>query len=209
MINICVPVLNRYDLLREMVRSCHAGNIRPDTYYIIDNGRSGPKLMESLKDFAIHAKVHTPKQSLGVAASWNWFIQQVPEERVIVNDDVLFGPTSLEVLLASKADLVWAEGCGFSCYVIRDRCVEKIGLFDEDISPGYGYYEDEDYLQRLDGRGTRAPSAVAEEVSCDIAHLKSATLKAKSHEEILEHHRKFKLAQANYAKKWSLEEAFK
>ena len=209
MINICVPVLKRYDLLREMVKSCHAGNLRPTTYYIIDNGQNGPKLMAALREFDIHARVHTPKAPYGIAESWNWFIKHVPEERVIVNDDVLFGPNSLELLLASTADLVWAKGCGFSCFVIRDACVEKLGLFDETISPGYGYYEDEDYLQRLDGRGTRAPSAMSETVDADVAHLKSATLKAASHAELIEHHRRFKIAQGNYARKWALEEAFK
>jgi hypothetical protein len=209
MINICVPVLKRYDLLRELILSCRASNVRPDNYYIIDNGRNPSMLLRALGDFDMVIKVHTPDRPLGVAESWNWFYAHVLEERVIVNDDITFGPDSLSLLLLSKADLIWAGGCGFSCFVWRDSCVEKLGTFDETISPGYGYYEDEDYLQRLDGRGTRAPSAVAEEVVCGIRHYKSATLQASSHEELLEHHRKFKIAQANYAKKWSLEEAFK
>lgn len=210
MINICVPVLKRYDLLREMILSARASNVVPDNYYIIDNGRSPEKLHNAVHDLDMTIKVHTPKdRPYGVAESWNWFIQKVPQDRVIVNDDIVFAPNSLELLTRSTADLVWAGGCGFSCFVIRDSCVEKLGLFDESISPGYGYYEDEDYLQRLDGRGTRAPSAVAEEIQCDVFHHKSETLKARSHEELLDHHRLFKIAQANYARKWSLEEAFK
>jgi len=208
-INICVPVLKRYDLLRELVKSCRSSNTRPDHYYIIDNGQNRPALMKALGDFDITIKVHTPTKPLGVAESWNWFLAKVPEERVIVNDDITFGPDSLDLLLASSADLVWAAGCGFSCFVLRDSCVEKLGTFDETISPGYGYYEDEDYLQRLDGRGTRAPSATSESVSAGVKHYKSATLEASRHTELLEHHRKFKIAQANYAKKWGLEEAFK
>lgn len=209
MINLCIPVLRRYDLLRGAVRSAQSGNVRPDIYYIIDNGQSQSKIMDALQDFDIHVKLHTPKQPLGVAESWNWFIKHVPEERIISNDDVIFAPTSIELLVASKADIVWAEECGFSCFVLRDSCVEKLGLFDETISPGYGYYEDQDYLQRLDGRGTRAPSATAENVKSGMQHIHSATLKAASHPEILEHHRKFKLAQDNYAKKWNLQQAFK
>ena len=209
MINICVPTLKRYDLLRELVLSCRASNVQPDNYYIIDNGLNRHKILQALGDFDLTIKVHTPKVPMGIAESWNWFIRHVPEERVIVNDDVTFEPGSLEMLLASKADLVWAKDCGFSCFVLRDTCTEKIGLFDETISPGYGYYEDEDYLQRLDGRGTRAASAVAETVECGVLHHKSATLQAFSHIELLEHHHKFKIAQANYAKKWALEEAFK
>lgn len=208
-VNVCVPVLRRYDLLREMVRSCEAGMVKPDQYYIVDNGQNGRRLMEALGDFDIDAKVHTPKHPLSVAQSWNWFIKRVPEERVIVNDDITFAPHSLGLLLQSKADLVWAKGCGFACFVMRDACVEKLGTFDESISPGYAYYEDDDYLQRLDGRGTRAPSAVAEEVDADVFHLNSGTLKAASHEEILAHHSRFKAAQANYAKKWHVEGAFR
>lgn len=209
MINVCVPVLRRYDLLRKMVQSAQAGNIKPDAYYIINNGQDHGKLMAALGDFDIDAKVHTPTTPKGVAESWNWFIDKVPEERIITNDDIEFRPNSIEMLLASRADLIWARNCGFSCFVLRDSCVKKIGKFDEDISPGYGYYEDEDYLQRLDGRGTREPSAVAEEVTCGVIHHKSATLQAASHKELLEHHRRFKIAQSNYARKWSLEEAFK
>lgn len=209
MINLCIPVLRRYDLLRGAIRSAQSGNVRPSTYYIIDNGQSQSKIMDALRDFDIHVKLHTPKKPFGVAESWNWFVQHVPEDRIISNDDVIFGPTSIEQLLASTADIVWAEECGFSCFVLRDSCVTKLGLFDETISPGYGYYEDQDYLQRLDGRGTRAPSANAETIKCGMQHIHSGTLKGASHLEILAHHEKFKIAQANYAKKWGLEEAFK
>jgi hypothetical protein len=208
MINVCVPVLKRYDLLRDLILSCQAGSVRPDGYYILDNGRDMKRLTNALGDLDIVIRVHTPKQAMSVAASWNWFIAHVPEERVLVNDDIVLGPNSLELLTASKADLVWAGGCGFSCFLLRDACVAKLGLFDETISPGYAYYEDEDYLQRLDGRGTREPSAVAVEVECGAMHRKSATLQVASHKEILEHHRRFKIAQANYAKKWHLEKEF-
>lgn len=209
MINICVPVLKRYDLLRELVKSCRSSNTRPSNYYIIDNGINHPALMKALGDFDITIKVHTPEKNLGVAASWNWFIKHVPEERVIVNDDIIFAPDSLDLLVGSKASLVWAKGCGFSCFVLRDVCVEKIGMFDETISPGYGYYEDEDYLQRLDGRGTRERVTTAEEIDSGVTHPKSSTLQASSHEELLEHHRKFKIAQANYAKKHGVEADFR
>lgn len=209
MINICVPVLKRYDLLRRMVQSAQAGNVKPDAYYIINNGLSNDRLMAALGDFDISAKIHTPIKPLGVAESWNFFLARAPEERIVVNDDIEFGPNSIERLLMPQADLIWAEGCGFSCFVLRDSCVSKLGLFDETISPGYGYYEDEDYLQRLDGRGTRAPSAISETVNAGVFHHKSATLEVASHEDLMEHHRKFKIAQANYAKKWALEEAFK
>lgn len=204
MINVCVPVLRRYDLLRRLLLSLDQSTVKPDAVYIIDNGRCSAKLDEALRACPVPAFVEVPAQNLGVAASWNYFIRNVSEERVIVNDDVTFAPVSLALLTASKADLVWAAGQGFSCFVIRDECVRKIGMFDEAISPGYGYYEDDDYLQRLDGRGTRQPSAVAENVECGLRHERSSTLAVASAFQTMEHHKRFKLAQANYMKKWGL-----
>lgn len=212
MINICVPVLRRYDLLRDMLISLRGSTMPPHKVCIIDNGLSQTSVLGAIDGAVDRAvtviDVFTPREPMGVAASWNWFIQNIGEERLIINDDIVFAPTSLERIIDHDLDLAWAAGCGFACYLIRNRCIDKLGLFDETISPGYGYYEDEDYLQRLDGRGTREPSARAGNIECGIVHLKSATLQAATHLELLEHHRKFKIAQANYARKWHLEAAF-
>lgn len=206
-VHVCVPVIRRYDLLREMLLSLRASAVIPSRVYVIDNGRNAARLKMALAATSLPTDVYTPTTPMGVAESWNWFQANVPEERVIVNDDILLAPESLGAMIGADADLVWASG--FSCFVWRDSCVEKLGLFDETISPGYGYYEDDDYLQRLDGRGTREPSAKAVNIDCGVLHLKSATLKSYSNPEMQEHHRKFLLAQANYIKKWHLEETFK
>lgn len=208
-ISVCIPVLKRYDLLRELLLSLHQSTVKPEAVYIINNGLDQEKLDEALSASPVTVFVDTPAANLGVAASWNKFILETEDDRVIVNDDVTFAPESLALLTACPADLVWAAGFGFACFVIRDACVEKVGLFDEAISPGYGYYEDEDYLQRLDGRGTKPRVATAENVECGARHFHSATLKASTHEEVVEHHRKFLIAQGNYIKKWNLEESFK
>lgn len=208
MINICVPVLKRYDLLRKLVVSLSASSVPVGMIHILDNGRRGNRLHKAMETMGIPFTIIEPPTPLGVADSWNLFITTVPEERIIVNDDITFAPDSIAKLIASNADIIWAKDCGFSCFVLRDRCVEKIGLFDPEISPGYAYYEDDDYLQRLDGRGTRAPSAVAANVDCGVQHFKSATLKTNTPAEMAEHHRKFKIAQGNYIRKWGLEEEF-
>lgn len=211
MLNVCVPVLKRYDLLREMFFSLEKSTVAPDRVYIIDNGQDARRLKVVVDSVDLHTDIFTPDAPMGIAESWNWFIQHVDEERLIVNDDILFSPLSIAEMLSQGrgADLVWASdmrgtSIGFSCFLLRDSCVEKIGYFDESISPGYGYYEDDDYLQRLDGRGTREPSARAVVAQCRVLHVKSATLKKYTNEEMAEHHRKFKLAQANYAKKWNV-----
>lgn len=203
-VHVCVPVLRRYDLLRRLVKSLDASTVKPDALFVIDNGRNPSMLASATSACSMPVVVERLAVPLGVAASWNWFIQHVPEERVIVNDDVAFGPDSLARLTASKADLVWAAGFGFSCFVLRDTCVKKVGLFDETLSPGYAYYEDDDYLQRIDGRGTRESLIDMENVECGITHVHSATLKIATHEELLEHHRRFKIAQRNYMTKWGL-----
>jgi GT2 family glycosyltransferase len=197
-LNVCVPVLKRYDLLAKLVDSLPKGVV----LHIVNNGQNALQLNVSLGGRT--ADIYTPRVPMGVAESWNWFIEHVPEERVIANDDVVFAPDSLARLTVSDADLAWARGCGFSCFLLRDSCVKKIGVFDESISPGYGYYEDEDYLQRLDGKGTRAPSATAADVECGVVHLKSQTLAANTEVEMEEHHRKFHIARANYMTKWGI-----
>jgi GT2 family glycosyltransferase len=201
-IHVCVPVLRRYDLLRDLLLSLRHSTVVPEEVYVIDNGKNAARLSAAVLVSPVTVIVKIPDTPMGVAESWNWFIMNAPEDRVIANDDVAFAPESLEKMAASEADLAWASG--FSCFMIRDACVEKVGLFDETISPGYGYYEDEDYLQRLDGRGTRPRQATAENVDCGVVHLHSQTLKAASHAELMEHHRRFKVAQGNYMRKWGL-----
>jgi GT2 family glycosyltransferase len=179
-----------------------------DKLWVFDNGRDNERLDLTLRGASMSVHVERPEKLVGLAVAWNWFLTNVPEERIISNDDIQFRQDSIGKIISSPADLVWA-GFGFSCFLIRGACVRKIGLFDETISPGYAYYEDEDYLQRLDGRGTREPSAIAANVDAGLIHEHSATLRAATHEQILEHHRKFKIAQANYIKKWHLEETFR
>lgn len=205
MIHVCVPVLKRYDLLRNMVESLR-WSTTPCDVLVIDNGQQGEKVTRLLEPLGVTFEVFLPPQPMGVAASWNWFIRALPEPRVITNDDVIFAHDSLAKIVAAPLDLAWA--CGFSCFLIRDICIEKVGFFDEEISPGYGYYEDDDYLQRLDGRGTRPALVRADNVDAGVRHHQSATLAACTPAEIEEHHRKFRIAQGNYVKKWGLELEF-
>lgn len=204
MINLCIPVLKRYDLLCNLFASLQQSDVKPDAIYVINNGQDVERMKMAAREAPCKIVVELPLEPYGVAKSWNWFIQNVPEDRIIANDDLLFAPESLRLLTASKADIVWEKNCGFSCYLIRDSCVEKLGLFDEEISPGYGYYEDCDYQQRLDGRGTRDPSAIAETIDAHVEHLQSQTLAVLSARELTEHHRKFYIAQCNYMAKWGL-----
>lgn len=201
MLTVCVPTLKRYDLLKKLLLSLERSTLRP-AVFVIDNGRNANRRNAAIGVSPLEVHVYVPEEPMGVAASWNWFLDNVPEERVISNDDIEFAPGSLEAMVASPASLVWASG--FSCFLIRDECVAKVGRFDETISPGYGYYEDDDYLQRLDGRGTRGRASTAENVECGVVHHHSQTLKVASSAEYEEHHRKMRIAQQNYMQKWGL-----
>ncbi len=204
--NVCVPVLKRYDLLRRLVQSLKTSTV-PVELWVLDNGLRQEALDAALEIEGIKFYRKTPVRALGVAESWNWFLQHVPGPWLIANDDVAFSPDTVEKFLAADADIVFSEH-GFSCFLMRQGCVDKIGLFDETISPGYAYYEDEDYLQRIDRRGTRERSCSMLTINAGVMHQRSSTLMAATPEELEEHHRKFKIAQGNYVRKWGLEEAF-
>jgi hypothetical protein len=211
MLMIGVPVLRRYDLLRELVASLGRSTLKPNYLAIIDNGQQPDKarvISEEATRLGIFTDVICPNKPMGVAESWNFFIKNYEGLRIISNDDIEFGPRSLEKFTANQADLVFCDA-GFSCFLLRDSGINKVaqydrqnnqttvGLFDESISPGYGYYEDEDYMTRL-----LHARAWMENVQCGVVHKQSQTINAANAEELQEHHRKFITAQSNFIKKW-------
>jgi GT2 family glycosyltransferase len=197
-VTVCVPVLKRYDLLAKLLESLEASTVLPDAVYIIDNGRSPKKLAGYMGPLTL--MIHEPSAPLGVAASWNWFINHVDEDRLIVNDDVTFGPSSLERIRETPGDLVsglFHAHAAFSCFLIRDSCIRTVGTFDETISPGYAYFEDCDYEERMGAAGILITPS-----DCGVEHVKSQTLAVASAEELADHHRRFIIAQENFLRKW-------
>jgi GT2 family glycosyltransferase len=166
--------------------------------YVIDNGRDANQLLAAVEAWPGEVYIHAPDRPLGVAESWNWFLKNVPEERIITNDDIIFAPHSIERMVSSPEECVVAiQGAAFSCFLLRDSCVEKVGFFDEEISPGYGYFEDCDYNERMKLAGT-----THHPVDAGVEHMHSGTLKAANASEMAEHHRKFIIAQENFIRKW-------
>ncbi len=197
-LHLCCPVLKRYDLLRDMLLSLMSSTVQPAMVHIINNGRDKARLDVAMVGFPLD--VFTPSQPLGLAAAWNWFIENVPEERLIVNDDLIFQPFSLERLMAKEGDFVsglpGSNAC--SCFLLRDSCVAKVGLFDETISPGYAYFEDCDYVERMIEQGIPITGCL----EAGVVHLGSQTLAKNTSEEMSEHHRRFGIAQDNFVAKW-------
>ena len=131
-ITICIPTLNRYDLLVKCLGSLRQSTVKPDNIFIIDNG----KQYEELVDIHIPISVHTPPENMGVAASWNWFMKNVPETRIICNDDITFFEDTLERLISAnniylKSSVLFPAGTpaanSFSCFLMPDKVIEKVG----------------------------------------------------------------------------------
>jgi GT2 family glycosyltransferase len=198
-VHLCIPVLKRYDKLKDLLTSLHSSTVKPDVIHVIDNGQAPRRLEWACRESTSALDLYTPTQPMGVAESWNWFVQNTPDERIISNDDVLYAPQSLERMIATSGIMVAGlVGQAFSCFLLRDECIEKVGFFDEEISPGYAYFEDCDYEQRMRDAGVYF-------VHCEdsgVTHAKSSTLEALGPHERKLHTERFLVAQANYLKKW-------
>lgn len=196
MVNLAITTLNRYDLLRRLLLSVQDSTIQPNSIFIIDNGLNREMCAAAIKD--INSVIVVPLEySLSLAASLNWFVLNVPEERVILHDDVILQPESLRKLVETPGDYVLDSAKG--CIIMRDSCVEKVGLLDETISPGYYMYEDCDYQHRMALAGIYPVMP-----NCDVIHEPSRTFARTAENEVTlqDHHRKFIIAQNNYVQKW-------
>lgn len=210
MITIGVPVLRRYDLLRRLLLSLRPSVKLVQEVVIVDNGQCWSKIAGAIGGTlpADRFDVWTPAVPMGVAESWNYLTRRTTGARIITNDDIIFGEGSIAQMLATEGDIVL--GYGFSCFLLRDSCVDAVGEFDENISPGYAYFEDCDYAERIrranaDGKSVRMVNAFKPEIIHGDGKDGSWTYRAGSEEEQREHWRKFDLAKANFVKKWGAE----
>ena len=202
-VNVCVPTLNRYDLLEKLIESTLHSTLKVNKVYIIDNGQGLDNFFLNTK-YPDYLDIQYFGYNLGVAASWNWFGKYVPEYRIICNDDLIFYPDTLEKIINSciKDHICYPGGItnmnSFSCFLWNDEIIEKVGWFDETISPNYGYFEDNDYSHRM-GKVGVGLFAIHD---ASLEHNTSSTIKAFSAPEMSQHHKKFNNAKENYRKKW-------
>lgn len=197
MISVCIPVLTAYDELYKCIDSINGSSIKIDNIYIIDNGGKFAKEPQE------NLHIYTPNFNIGVAASWNWFIANVPEVRIITNDDVVFDKNAINIMVEhyDENNLVYPNGIdgmnSFSCFILPQNIINTVGLFDEWISPNYGYFEDNDYSHRMSkaGFGLKACPAL-------VYHAGSSTIREMNRIQREQHHTKFKLARDRYKKKW-------
>ena len=140
---LSIPVLNRYDLLDESLKSIDfpIGEI-----LIINNGLQ--EYVPSRTDLNI--RVLNLPSNLGMSGSWNLTIKLYPHEKywVFTSADTCWLPGSLEQLYSISDE--WSlltSNHGFSCFSIGEDVVRQVGLFDERFYPYL--FEDDDYRERL------------------------------------------------------------
>jgi len=200
-VNLCIPTLNRYDLLVKCIESAEAGTLKPINYYIIDNGT---KLFMDMLPKKLESKITLikAKYNLGVAMSWNWFLHNVKDHILISNDDIEFYPESIEKLMEGYDEnfsIYPAEGAtSFACMSFPRKIINDVGYFDETLSPHYAYFEDNDYHWRMRLKGYD----IKDIAGCKVMHENSGTMKKYTPFELELHHHKFRLAQARYLAKW-------
>jgi GT2 family glycosyltransferase len=200
-VNLCIPVLKRYDLLIKCLESAEAGTLKPERYFIIDNGNN--LNLESFdKLYTNKVFVVKVRHNLGVARSWNWFFDNVPDEIVLCNDDIEFYDDSLEKLMSGYDEnfsIYPSEGStSFSLMAFPRKIINDVGHFDESLSPYYAYFEDNDYHYRMLLKGY----TIKDVPGCRVKHENSGTMKMYTPTEMNMHHQKFREARARYLDKW-------
>lgn len=148
---VIVPTLNQTDRLIRLLDSLD----RPvGDVVIIDNGRRWPRgvALDGLhvRDCRSLSVVELPA-NLGVAGAWNLGIKCTPhaDRWLIVNDDAWLPPGSLQELdsMSSRSTVTLSGSTPpWSCFVLGDEVVQRVGLFDERFHPAY--FEDTDYERR-------------------------------------------------------------
>jgi len=149
-----IPYYNRPDLLERCLASidCHV-----DQLVIVDQGPVplGDEFVWRmvLQTPYLHQVNRIVHPNAGVAGAWNEILKLFPSAWwLLVNNDIQFGGGDLARLAAALEGNEGKHGVlygnhGASCFAITDACIERVGLFDENIFPAY--LEDCDYSYRM------------------------------------------------------------
>lgn len=214
---LCIPTMNNYQGVIDLIRSAECGWLKPKEYIIVDNGGKFRPFLESLSlDLLIQKLDRDGKivilnygKNLGVAKSWNEMLNLCFNDDpycIVANDDVTVNKDTLECLVSAAhkdtSQWVWhtENQNPFCLFLIRKEAVDRendgVGYFDEKFYPAY--YEDSDYAWRLrqkDKVPTPAPGAICE-------HGCRTTYKLMSQEDKDEAYRIDAKLKAYYLQKW-------
>jgi GT2 family glycosyltransferase len=143
---LIIPVLNRYDLLEQTLRSI---DFPIENILIINNGTN--------KSFATgvrNVQILDMPSNQGIAGSWNLGIKCYPHAPywVFGSADTHFMPGSLEKMCESSGpDYLIKSNAHYSFFSIGENIIKNVGLFDEYIYPSY--FEDNDFNDRVVNAG--------------------------------------------------------
>ena len=145
-----VPVLNRFDLLFQMLESI---DYPIDNLLIIDNSNS----LENINNVNFNSALDKTKiqilnmpANMGVSGSWNLGIKCFPHSPYwlfMSNDNHWEAGGLAEMQSLSSPDKLVMSNVAWNSFSLGSEVVKKIGLFDENYHPAY--YEDTDYMERL------------------------------------------------------------
>lgn len=180
-------------MLEKCIDSALSGTLQPNIF-VIDNGGK----IEHSK-----ATVFIQQHNLGVSASWNWFLKNISDPILIVNDDIEFSSNDIESFYNSwndnKEEFLYCNNIPllnmFSCFLLPKYVVSKVGYFDETFYPAY--FEDNDMSYRMKLAGINTKSIVT-----NISHIGSATIKSYDNDNIRRHHNQFTANKNYYISKW-------
>ena len=218
MIPICVPTLNRgHDRLQALLETAlRDGNeMMPSRIVVLDNGNQFPDAKD-ISDFddgdpellAILSApeqviVVTAKLNMGVAGSWNFFLNNVPMEHgfmLISNDDVTFHKETLrmyyEEMQKPDVDFLLGEQGVWALFGISEKLFKVVGEFDENFYPAY--FEDNDFHYRMKLAGYD----ITKVDSIPVGHQNSSTLAAYSQAQTEQHHQNFRKNRSHFNDKW-------
>lgn len=124
--------------------------------YIVDNSKEG--FAHKYKNIASE---HHP-ENIGIGRGWNVGLRKCVDEQldyaVILSASVVFedGMSDFVAMLENNHDPHGMETQhAWHMIAIGRKTVEKIGFFDENFYPGY--YEDSDYIRRMELAGIHNP----------------------------------------------------
>jgi GT2 family glycosyltransferase len=164
--------LKRFDLAERLMLSI---DHPVEHLIVIDNSGTQDWMPPRVSMAKYQWNIQVP-QGLGLVGAWNLIVKSSPSAPywVLVNDDAWFEPGAL-AKIAEKADpnaLSFVDIVpDWSCIVLGERVVEKVGLYDERFYPLY--FDDNDYERRIDKKGIEI-----KRIDAKVHHENSSTLKS-------------------------------
>lgn len=203
----CLPTYKSYDLAYNSVLAALRGTRPPDHIAIIDNSGNGSAALhlQPLTEKFSNVFIWPQNTNIGVAASWNMFHNNLPNDYVIIaNDDIEIDPYTIERMVhvadRNPNQILFSgdgsSGNAFSLFLLTKKGYNLIGAFDTTFYPAY--FEDNDYVRRMMLKGYY----IVPVNGATYQHEISSTMKRYTASELDAHHNYFRANERYYIRKW-------